>query len=124
MTDRLATARIFTVLKAGNDDRENEDAAAVVVGDRGLTAAVADGATDAIFSREWALALSGAAAESPVGDFAAIVQAATERWKDSIPPAETLPWFAQARLPEGSAATLLRLEVRSHRGVWYWQAGA
>src|SRR3954454_19694202 len=98
MSHGLAAAKVFTVPKAGNDEAENEDAAAFRIDDGRLIAAIADGATDAIFSREWARALVQEAMTWPTNDEASVIEQAARVWSDSLPAGDTLPWFAQARL--------------------------
>jgi hypothetical protein len=112
-----------TVAKAGNDESENEDRALWVSdGDR-LRVAVADGATEASFSDLWADALvsswiRGQAREIDDG----FLQEARARWLASLPDIGSLPWYAQAKLEEGSHATFACLTISASPLRRRWSA--
>lgn len=112
-------SRVLTVPKAGAEEDENEDAAAVWTTSWPVRAAVADGATESMFAKQWAetlvkglgaLDLTPSALTDTLPDWRAEWQAAVEQ-------AEPLPWYATAKADEGTFATLLGLEVRSD-GEW------
>ena len=98
-----------TLPKRGNTAEENEDAIALSDG----VLAIADGATEAFFSRMWAqqlvehLACNAAAWwEDPDATFAARVAAAETQWQTLLPLYESLPWHAQNKAFYGSAAAI------------------
>jgi hypothetical protein len=121
MTPAVSTIQL-TVAKAGNSEDENEDFAAVLAEDDWVFAAIADGATDAAFSREWARALVTERLRDPSATFVTAVSAARSAWRQSIPSLESLPWYGQARLAEGSAATFLSVAARRSARGWMWVA--
>lgn len=121
------TVRVWvaTAQKAGLDPEENEDQAAWrQVDDRRWRLAVADGATEATFSRQWASALVSAWVSEPLlkRPDAALLERARLEWAASIPAAAGMPWYAQAKLAVGSAATAAFVEVRSTSRAWRWSA--
>lgn len=96
-------------------------------------AAIADGATEGIFSRLWAQILvtsfcysqqrlDGKCLES-------LLPAAREQWELRVKQeirerekrGESLPWYLEAKIPSGGYATFLGLELReiaTGRGIW------
>ncbi len=118
----VETPRVFSIPKAGNTAEENEDAAAdnterTIQGR--IHVAVADGATESAFSRQWAAALARHFAMAPPGtrlnqpwlspirrEFARTIDIAS------------LPWHAQEKAGRGAFATLLGLTVDLSKG-WY-----
>lgn len=111
----------FTVEKAGSTSAENEDRAAWSVGSSAVRVAIADGATESSYSDLWADALVSAwiaGKEPEVG--AGLLAAARATWSDRLPDLESLPWYAQAKLEEGSHATFagLQLSLRGKRMRW------
>lgn len=121
MTPEVSAIQL-TVAKAGNSEDENEDFAEVLADDGWVRAAIADGATDAAFSREWARALVTERLRNPGATFDAAIDAARTAWRQSMPSPETLPWYGQARLAEGSAATFLSVAARRSARGWMWVA--
>ena len=117
-----ATVTVLTIAKAGNDDSENEDFGQFSFGDRRLDVALADGATESAFSRQWARALVTQWLESPRDDMTQVVGAARRQWQAVIPPSDQLPWFGQAKLAEGSASAFLGVSIRRTRDGWTWLA--
>jgi hypothetical protein len=110
-----------SVAKAGNLDEENEDRVAWTFDAGALRVAVADGATESSFSDLWAESLvrSWVSRPSPRVDYA-LCAASAIAWKGALPPSEDLPWYAQAKLEEGTHATFagLRLQVVGGRVRW------
>jgi len=112
--------RTWTSPKDGKTDRENEDAVRVTVGGAGTgrlwCAAVADGATGAIYSALWARTLVAAAEPDwPELDDARLT-ARLDAVRGSFSPlssAGDIPWFARDKyLLVGSQATLLVATLR------------
>jgi len=112
-----------SVQKAGNPEEENDDwVGARRTGNR-IRAAVADGATEATFSDLWAESLVTAWLSSTAVDISqAVLSNAREAWASRLPPTDSMPWYAQAKLEEGSFAALAGVEVRIRRGRAYWTA--
>ena len=111
----------WTVEKAGNPADENDDAAASVRLDGRIRAAVADGATESSFSDYWAQALVSAwvrGATSAIDQ--RLLAMARHQWEERLPSWESLPWYAQAKLQEGSHATIAGLDMRIRRARAYW----
>ena len=112
---------IFSVEKAGSTTAENEDRAAWSVGSSAIRVAIADGATESSYSDLWADALVHAwiAGERPeLG--AGLLAHAKAKWSERLPDMESLPWYAQAKLEEGSHATFagVQLSLRGKRMRW------
>lgn len=117
--------RARTLPKAGNEPRENEDAHCVkeLKRGKGLRVAVADGATDSIYSAQWADALVTAWTRTRARDLKeSFIERARRDWQATIPPAERLPWYALARLVDGSHATAAFLEIWQDGPVVTWRA--
>lgn len=98
-----------TVPKAGSRLDENEDAAAW--SETAGRFAVSDGATESIYSREWARILADAyvAGELASPDGALARLAAT--WADRLPPASDVPWYVAEKARSGAHATLVGLTL-------------
>ncbi|HWP63124.1 MAG TPA: protein phosphatase 2C domain-containing protein [Candidatus Binatia bacterium] len=113
-----------SVPKAGHGRDENEDQFSVADFEAGsrLRAAVADGATESVFSREWAWALVQAWLERPEVDERMLARA-SQAWVEAMPPREALPWYALARLEDGSHAAAAFLEVWLDGDTVRWVAG-
>lgn len=114
--------------KAGNAPPENEDAWAhgSVSGDGMLHAAVADGATESLFSGLWARLLSESFARGEVADaqgLLAVLPGLQRQWHEHVS-AKPLPWYAEEKLREGAFATLLgvRLQLPTEGGPGTWEA--
>ena len=111
----------WTLPKQGQSEDENEDAVAASTG----ILVLADGATEAFFSRLWAHhlveQLTGAATwwEHPEETWVTRVARAVEQWTEQLPPQESLPWHAQNKSLYGSAAAIAVLVFRSEqwRGI-------
>lgn len=109
--------------KAGGAASENEDRWDCGVSDNGrtLVVAVSDGASDGYFAERWAALLTRAFCEHPLqADFISAVPDLRLQWRADAN-AELLPWYAQARLQRGAAATLLGLRIASDL---CWKAAA
>ncbi|NMO15871.1 hypothetical protein HPC49_26945 [Pyxidicoccus fallax] len=112
----------FSVQKDGNAPAENEDACAPADGggprEPVLHAAVADGATESLFSGHWARLLAGAFASGEVRDARGLLAALPglqARWHQHVA-GKSLPWYAEEKLRDGAFATLLG--VRVDAGTW------
>ncbi len=77
--------------------------------------AVSDGASDGFASDRWASLLANAYSESGE-DFFLHLPELRQRWQAEAT-RDPLPWYAQARLERGAAATLLGIEV-SEDNTW------
>jgi hypothetical protein len=124
--------RSFTVAKAGNADAENEDAYLCHPGERDgeFLLAVADGATDSLFSGIWARLL--------VEEFPTIMASrasrarrskAFRRWIDGLQASwleevsnKPLPWYAEHKLTTGAHAALVGIRVCSSETELRWEA--
>ena len=107
-------ARAWTRPKPGHTPEENEDVWVVAPGPAGaLRLAVADGATEGIFSRAWAEALAEAAvAHGPGAGVATVLADARAGWAAAVADrAAALPWYAAEKMEGGAFATLLVLDV-------------
>ncbi len=110
--------------KEGNTDAQFEDAMAVGA----QAVVVCDGASAAVFAREWAQSLATYFAQNrvPADDLGLwqCVAALGAGWQERVgAPAETgkaRAWWAEEKLPEGSAASLL--VVRCDDGAWVAEA--
>jgi len=112
--------RAWTSPKAGNSAEQNEDAWSATPfttenGGNGLLIAVSDGATEAIYSRQWARALVEAATPdwSRVTDeqFADRLSELRRRFSP-FPAGQEIPWYARDKFKlQGSQATLLLAAV-------------
>jgi hypothetical protein len=108
--------------KAGAPPSENEDACApegtASLEGALLHFAVADGATESLFSGVWARLLAGAFARATVPDAAgllAILPSLQQQWHQHVG-GKPLPWYAEEKLREGAFATLLGVRLRP--GGW------
>lgn len=115
---------VRTTQKDGNDADENEDRGAFDLRGPTLRVAVADGATESSFSDLWADALVSVAIEGAwAGRLApAGLDDALARYRTSLPAIDKLPWYAQAKLAEGSHAALAVTELRPGRAAHRWRA--
>lgn len=107
--------RVFTDPKLGNDPAENEDAAwpSQATAAPGTSRyAVADGATESSYSRQWAEVLVRGYAEGATrpGALANRMESLRERWRAQLPTV-ALPWYAEQKLQQGAFATLLGVRV-------------
>lgn len=100
----------YIAAKRGYVLEECEDAYAF--SEDGAVLAVADGATQASFSREWAQALVKAfVASKPDDPSDAFVRAAFDEWKVAVGDVSRLPWYAQVKLERGSFAAFAGVRV-------------
>ena len=121
--------RKFWLPKAGNRPDEYEDAfrwrypQRIGAPPRGaVRAAVADGASESAFAREWANALVNAFASEPpepdglTGDaLRAWLAPAQERWHGEVP-WDRIPWHGEAKARAGAFATLVGLTISAAPG--------
>ena len=136
----LRPPRSFWLPKAGNSPEEYEDASRVVYpqrigasGRRTARVAVADGASESAFAREWANVLSDAFVSRPP-DIRGLTQdsmcdwlaSAQEKWCAAVP-WDLIPWHGEAKARAGAFATLVGLTVGLREGSsrrLYWRAVA
>jgi hypothetical protein len=127
----MATLRTLFAPKEGNTEAQYEDAFAVFpehlpeststeTAER-FTIAVADGASSAVFAREWARKLVGefAAAGFPASDAEAgkIIGTLGRAWHSEVGGKATT-WHAQEKMQHGSSATLLVVTWDCHKKTW------
>ncbi|MBB6048360.1 hypothetical protein [Armatimonas rosea] len=111
----MKLVRALTAPKDGNSDEQYEDAWAL--SETQPTLAVADGASAAVYAREWAELLvadfaSGAPFPSDDEAFWHRVSGLGTQWQKTVGTGAT-SWYAQEKLPQGSQASLLVLDVDS-----------
>ena len=123
---RLQPPRRFWLPKAGNRPEEYEDASRVIYpqhlgvsGRRTARVAVADGASESAFAREWANILTDAFVDRPPdisglteGSLCDWLAPAQEEWWDGVP-WDSIPWHGEAKARAGAFATMLGLAVGS-----------
>jgi hypothetical protein len=118
--------------KEGSTDAQYEDAWAaseaaqasgIITASSSLTVAVSDGASAAIFARDWARRLVAGFTTGEIGSDATDAQiqeiAAREGvlWRTEVEKKAT-SWHAQEKLQNGSAATLLVVTFSAEEGNW------
>jgi len=113
--------RVLTVPKEGHRAEENEDAAAYAADTWPVRVAIADGATEAVFSGLWAEMLVARWVADDGATPAALAEA-LPAWRNAWQnhPAvrsQDLPWYAAAKAADGAHATLLGLTLRAN-GTW------
>ena len=126
------TLRAFYTPKDGSTDGEYEDAWAateageasgLVTASSTLTVAVSDGASAAIFARDWARRLVAAfttgelASAATDQQIAAVAVREGALWRTDVETKAT-SWHAQEKLQTGSAATLLVLTLSADDRRW------
>lgn len=107
----MLTVQSMSVSKAGLTSQQNEDAFAhSPAGTWPFRAIVCDGATDGVFSRDWAQMLADAFLRT--GRLEDAIAEARPTWHAEVRPrSEHLPWYVQARLADGAFAAMLGLEL-------------
>lgn len=124
-------AQAFWLPKAGNTEKEYEDAFCPRRLDSGqeteardFRVAVADGATETSFSGLWAKQLVRAYTKGELlpGGFSACLHKLQVRWR-AIVNGRTLAWYAEEKARSGAAAAFLGLHLQdtgaeTHRGCW------
>lgn len=124
-TETMPTLRILYAPKEGNRDDQYEDAVAHTPLDPtapSLTIALSDGASAAVYAREWANLLvarfaDGSSFPATDSEVAAIVAEQGEQWRARTA-GKSDAWWAQEKLPSGSAATLLVVTWDQERRTW------
>ncbi len=120
--------RVFALPKDGSAPEEHEDAAwpasdvRAGLGGKPLRCAVADGATEASFARQWAALLVEAYGRDAVGDAMPPLDDLQQRWRDAVDPlVRGAPWYVVEKARQGAFATLsgVTLEwTQPDAGVW------
>ena len=134
---RVQPPRAFSFAKAGNQPSENEDAYRVSVPEpRGASAwtarlAIADGATEAAFSREWARLLVDSFVDgAPLNvdrlsaeTLARWLEPCREQWNRDVLRRD-IPWHGRAKVKQGAMATFCGINIRPAEdgGALAWQA--
>ena len=121
MSSPSVVYRTCAVPRAGSEEAEYEDAAAVATEDWPVCAAVADGATESVFARAWAEHLARGLLDRGA--------TTAEAFRDAIPDwrvewrrrrgdrTEERPWYVAAKAAEGAFAALLGLSLHAN-GRW------
>ena len=138
----LVPPKTFRISKGGNRPEECEDCFRVVFpyrmrelgqGPDNARIALADGASESAFAKEWAKILTDAfVANPPKHDgpgqwpLAEWLEACQEEW-NKVVPWDRIPWHGEAKSREGALATLLGITIGvppdGHKGLW-WRAAA
>ncbi|MFK0249506.1 protein phosphatase 2C domain-containing protein [Amycolatopsis azurea] len=104
---------IHTAAKYGRSEDENEDS--VTVNKAAGRFAISDGASTAARPEVWSRVLTEAYATELLDPFnQAVLSELRQRWRQEVTKPD-LPWFAQAKLTQGSAATFTGLQVSEFR---------
>ena len=134
---RVLPPRSFSCAKAGNQPSENEDACRASIPEPGGSSAwtarlaIADGATEAAFSREWARLLVDRFVDGAPLDvdrlsgetFTHWLEPCREQWnRDAL--RRNIPWHGRAKVKQGAMATFCGINIRSTAdgGSLAWQA--
>lgn len=108
-------SRTYAVSRAGAPDAEYEDAARVAARAWPVMAAVADGATESMFSGRWAeLLVDEVTAENVTSTEALqnVLPSAQASWRASVSEEmDGRPWYVSTKALEGAHATLLGLSM-------------
>ena len=136
---RVQPPRAFSFAKAGNRPAENEDAYNMSIPEpRGASAwtarlAIADGATEAAFSKEWARMLVNNFVDGEPLDMGSLsaetltrrLEPCREKWNREVLRRD-IPWHGRAKVKAGAMATFLGINLRATGGVGelHWQAVA
>ncbi len=110
----------FVLQKAGNHIAECEDVWDYYQWDRQTTIAIADGATESSFAREWAGELVGNWVQQQKSSLSDWMQRSQMAWRKWLGMQE-LSWFAKRKAAQGAFATFLSLRVSDDLS---WQAHA
>jgi hypothetical protein len=121
----IPTLCVLHAPKEGNQDDQYEDAVAHTALDAAaaeLTVALSDGASSAVYAREWANLLVGRFANGepyPAADkdVATVVAELGKQWREQAEGKST-SWWAQEKVPSGSAATLLVVTWDREKSSW------
>ncbi|MEM6783609.1 MAG: protein phosphatase 2C domain-containing protein [Bacteroidota bacterium] len=110
------TVDTLVLPKMGQDPTQCEDAVAVRTTERAVVVAVADGATEAAYSRAWAQELVQAASNlEEAGKLVEAVRQAQVPFSTRLEASQTdLPWYVAQKAQQGAYAALLRLRVKKH----------
>lgn len=116
----MKVVRVLSAPKEGNTASQYEDAWAVA----GESVVLCDGASSAVYAREWAQRLAeefAGGAPFPESDdaFWERVAAQGRAWRAAVE-GGSHAWYAAEKLPEGSAASLLAVTLA--KGVWQARA--
>jgi hypothetical protein len=128
----MVLLRSFTVAKAGNAEAENEDAYLCHSSqlDGEFLLAVADGATDSLFSGIWARLLvkgiptimaSRRSRKRLSKAFRRWIHALQASWVEEVS-TKSLPWYAEHKLATGAHAALIGVRVCVAETELHWEA--
>ncbi|BBC26176.1 hypothetical protein ABRG53_3919 [Pseudanabaena sp. ABRG5-3] len=112
---RFELIQSFSIQKAGNAIAECEDIWRYAQGDRQISIALSDGATESSFAKEWAKELvtafvnldHGCIPEQNLQSWLQPVQQTWQQWLGK----QNLTWFAKRKAGAGAFATFLGLEI-------------
>lgn len=122
MTEPAApVCRALWLPREGHEEGEYEDAYALPTGGPPWRFAVADGATESVFARDWAHRLAEGVAAVPLDTDEAVAAALAtwrSRWRAWVAAhAGGMPWYAAQKVEEGAHAAVLGLTLRAD-GRW------
>lgn len=127
------SAQPYSVPKAGNSEEEYEDAywppGQIEDGGASFSFAVADGATEASYSKAWARILVEAYCHGHLyaSDLTECLSDLQAQWKESLD-TQSMPWYAEEKVRDGAFSSLLGLTIKesvSPKGVTRaWEATA
>lgn len=108
----------ISIPKEGHEAQENEDAASYRAERHHLRAAVADGATDSLFSGVWARMLADGFVASDASDPDAL-SSELVRWREAFEAVghgqhAEIPWYVAHRIEEGAHAAFLGVTVEGN----------
>ena len=121
--------RAYSTPKAGNSETEQQDRYFAQLDDAGYCDAslqrfaIADGATEAIFSGPWAQLLAEAWGEHRLdlsGELQPQLEPLIVQWRHTVV-ADNLPWWAEQKIENGAFATLAGLTLRDENGGYCWE---
>ena len=136
---KVQPPRGFSVAKAGNRPDENEDAARYSIPEpldcsgRPARLAIADGATEVAFSKEWANILVNRFVDTHPLDMANLSEETFSRWLEPCQERwdlgvrrRNIPWHGRAKVKAGAMATFLGIHMRpgGGRSELVWRATA
>lgn len=121
MSSPSVVYRTLAVSRAGAEEVEYEDAAAVATEGWPVCAAVADGATESVFAQRWARCLVRGLVEQE-GVTSEVLRDAISEWQSEWQATvrdnpEEQPWYVTAKAAEGAFAALLGLSLHAD-GQW------
>ena len=118
MTKTRFEYQFLTIQKLGNSENENEDAGYpdgnLIINDQTLSCAIADGATQTIFSRLWARLLVQTIQDfyptKNLDKLQRIINDASFKWQQEVK-TKNLAWYQEEKVLLGASSTLTWLRI-------------